>query len=371
MNDTNHHNLAQWIKEGCPVYSIRSRKELEIVNSIISEAHDALNRGETEGIDTAALNELQSAADYAGDRHWTFQWKIIAGAIISVILLSWWSGSKKEDAAEQQKVVDRIEKWQKTDTVIKIEAFKDRVGSNTVQEYEKRLNRASDYKYYQLLCIGTQYHGVASYIEGEVARHPNIADPEKKESHAKYIEKLKKEQPAREKELKEKYDNLNKMTFKEIHGMALEEVRGTLEDKESSASTARFWFWFLIVCTPLYIFACRPYGYSLNKHAVEAETLNGIHKFAMWASGGLVGAAAALHYTTIITKWSDGRVEKSDDGMGPVIMVTKILLICAAVLVFCFVSCFIMAYATIVGLIRNYDWKAIFAKLNNKKVKTA
>jgi hypothetical protein len=64
----------------------------------------------------------------------------------------------------------------------------------------------------------------------------------------------------------------------------------------------------------------------------------------------------------VVTKWSDGSESREDDGTGPVRLAIKVGLFALAVVVFCCVSCFLMLYATITGLIRNYDWKEVKAK---------
>ncbi|MBQ1218878.1 MAG: hypothetical protein IIX76_02805, partial [Bacteroidales bacterium] len=94
----------------------------------------------------------------------------------------------------------------------------------------------------------------------------------------------------------------------------------------------------------------------------EANTMSKIEKIGLWLSGGLFAAGAGIGFVDIVTKWSDGSTSRSDDGTGPVRLAIKLGLFAAAVLVFCAVSCFLMLYATITGLKRNYDWGAVKAK---------
>lgn len=364
MND-NREKARAWIDAGCPSILICNKAQLEEARVILDEADRICRENPSANVSREALENLRSDIGYAEDRHWTFQWKIIAGAIISVLLLYWWSGSKQDDIAELQKVVASVDNWQPRDTVLTLEMFKD--GKTDQFKWDNRLSNAAQYKGYQLQAAAREYYSVQINLDYYLERTQTAPDQEKRDAAAKKAEELKASQPQEEQAAKDKFDSLNSMKFEEIKAMAVAEVGGNLDRKADSVGTVKFWFWFLLICIPLYIFACRPYGYTLNRYSSEAKTLNAIHRFGMWASGALVGGAAALHYTTIITKWSDGTTTKSDDGMGPVIMATKILLLIGAVLVFCFISCFIMAYATISGLIRNYDWRAIFAKLSSGK----
>lgn len=366
MDNKKYPNLQNWINSGCPVTPIKTRNQLNEVNNIIQEATAAKAAGDTTAIDDNALSNLISDAEYAGERHWTFQWKIIAGAILSVLLLSWWGSSKDDDVKEQSQVVTQIEAWTPCDTVVTLESLKGN-DINTFPHFEARLNSAAKYKYYYALIQANYYYGVQESIEREEARRDRITDPKQKQYAAENVEKLKSEKAEKELKFKTKFERIMNLDFDGVKQMALEEINGKVEEKESSSRTVKFWFWFVLICIPLYIIACRPYGYTLTRHAVEADTLNTIHRFGLWASGGLVGAAAAIQFTEIITKWSDGSTTTSDNGTGPAKMVLKIALIAGAVILFCLVSCFILAYATITGLIRNYDWKAIFNKLKKHK----
>lgn len=75
----------------------------------------------------------------------------------------------------------------------------------------------------------------------------------------------------------------------------------------------------------------------------------------------LIGLAGSIGFVEIVTKWSDGSTTREDDGTGPLRLGLKLLLLAAAVVVVCAVSCLLMLYSTIMGLTRNYNWKAITA----------
>ena len=75
-----------------------------------------------------------------------------------------------------------------------------------------------------------------------------------------------------------------------------------------------------------------------------------------------MAAGAGIGFVDVVTKWSDGSVTREDDGTGSARLALKVFLFVAAVLVFCAVSCLLMLYATITGLIRNYDWSEVKKK---------
>lgn len=357
----------QWIAAGYPLQTITTRQQLQEASDLLDNVEQFSAADSTADVDRNAIDELRGDVVYAGERHWTFQWKIIAGAIISVLLLYWWSGSKDDDIVKQQSVVENIKAWQETDTVIPLEKFN--TASTNYDIYSEMFNSASKYKAAKLQDIGNRYYGIQKAIDSYLQTANITSDPEKKAKALKSAEDLKAKMPAEQKELSEQYTAFASKSFKEIQSMALEESTKKLNVHKGDGRSIKFWLWFLAICIPLYIFACRPYGYSINRYTTEAATLNLIHRIGLWVSGALVTGAAALQFTTIITKWSNGTTSESDDGTGPAVAAAKFFLLVAAVIVFCFVSCFIMAYATIAGLIRNYDWAAIFAKAKSKTQK--
>ena len=122
-----------------------------------------------------------------------------------------------------------------------------------------------------------------------------------------------------------------------------------------------------VLMIPLYVFATRPYGYMVSRHRREAKYMGKLEKFALWISGGMLAAEAGIGFVDIVTKWSDGSTTREDDGTGAARLAIKVALIAGAVIVYCTVSSILMIYATITGLIRNYDWKEIKNKLTKAK----
>ncbi|MDE6648882.1 MAG: hypothetical protein K2K45_03025 [Muribaculaceae bacterium] len=357
--DNNFKKAYDWKNSGYILPPITSRKKLDEAEELWASARE-LSASDPDALDGNRINDLVCDIDFAGSRHWTFQWQIIVGAIISVFILNWCSSNKEEDIKQQETIVENINAWQPNDTTIEMESFKTHdIASKFISVcYES----PTKYKALLLERAGRKYYsteGLPEYYEKEI-NNPSASD-EWREKCKENLKEAKETWPTKKKELLAEYDRVSKLKFNDIQQLALQEATKKLDSHKSSRSNMKFWFWFLIICIPLYIIACRPYGYTMNKYELEAKTLNVIQRIGLWLSGGLVAVAGALQFRTIITKWSDGRTTSSDDGMGPAIAAAKIALIVGAVLVFCFTCCFIMAYATIVGLIRNYNWAAIIS----------
>lgn len=107
----------------------------------------------------------------------------------------------------------------------------------------------------------------------------------------------------------------------------------------------------------LYIFACRPRGYMITKRRREDKMATGLKKILFGIAGALVGAAGALYVTTTITKWSDGSKTRDDDSM--IIYAMKFGLIALAVIIVLWAARIVIVIATLLGLLRNYDWKQL------------
>ncbi|MFR9263505.1 MAG: hypothetical protein ACLVL2_25625 [Bacteroides cellulosilyticus] len=69
------------------------------------------------------------------------------------------------------------------------------------------------------------------------------------------------------------------------------------------------------------------------------------------------GCCRRLYVTTTITKWSDGSKTRDDDSM--IIYAMKFGLIALAVIIVLWAARIVIVIATLLGLLRNYDWKQL------------
>ena len=70
-----------------------------------------------------------------------------------------------------------------------------------------------------------------------------------------------------------------------------------------------------------------------------------------------MGAACVLYVTTTKTKLSDGSKTRDDDSM--IIYAMKFGLIALAVIIVLWAARIVIVIATLLGLLRNYDWKQL------------
>ena len=326
-------------------------EEVDRMEELLDKAEKALKEPNIEF--SSRVTELREVVKWSRKRHWKLQWKVIAGVILSVIILHLFADSKQGDVSKVEKKMEQVKNWQEEPlkklnlATLKEQkfVFNDNPFVSPKVWYDREQRNVA-HNYYQAISN-------IAYNEKELLK-PDLGK-ELKEFYEGQIENNKKKME----EMKERFDKLQKADFDDVQEMALEEVEGLVDEKKSDAHFVLFWNIFFLLLIPVYIFAARPRGYTISRYRREADNLGTIEKIGLWLSGGLLTAGMGIGFVNIVTKWSDGSTTSEDDGTGPVRLAIKVGLFVAAALVFCAVSCFLMLYATIAGLIRNYDWTSV------------
>lgn len=323
--------------------------ETEKMEELVNQAAQAVKNPDNEI--NARISELRQIIDWSKSRHWKLNWTVIIGVIVSVFILNMCADDKQGDVNKVNDTIEKIKNWQNENISIEMEKFK---GAKWVIPHDAYAT-AKVWKENSLRNTAIDYYTALNNIEYNTAELEKHKGDNLKDFYEGELENAKK----KSKEKLEYYNKLNNADFEEVKEMALAEIDVKLEEKEADAGWIKFWNYFFLLLIPVYIFAARPHGYTISRYRREASTLGTIEKIGLWLSGGLMAAGAGIGFVDIVTKWSDGSVTRSDDGTGVIRLLFKVGFFVAAVLVFCAVSCFLMLYATITGLIRNYNWKSV------------
>ena len=148
--------------------------------------------------------------------------------------------------------------------------------------------------------------------------------------------------------------------------MALDKSGSWVKSAKAEKRAVRAWNIFFIILIPVYIFAERPYGYTITRTRAESSTLRGISKFTYALSAMMLGSAASISWIQTVRKYSDGRTERTyDAGTNAPVVIMKACLYIAAFALVCIVSCILMLYMTVQGLRRNYNWAPLMAKMKS------
>lgn len=329
--------------------------EVDAMENLVDRAEAALKV--PDGEFSRRVDELRGIIKWSRKRHWKLNWRVVVGVIISVFLLHLMVDSRDGDVQKELNRVQQVESWEEMPlTLFNIDSLgqtkylfpKDKYV--TIKVWHEQAQREVAWEYYS----------------AKVSIPQNEAELQKSdlsESLKEFYEKQLKMNKKRLKENLEKFETLQEASFKKLQKMALEELDEEVDEAQSAKTFVMFWNIFFLLLIPLYVFAARPYGYTISRYRREADNLGKLEKIGLWLSGGLFATGAGIGFVDIVTKWSDGSESRSDDGTGPVRLAIKIGLFVLAVLVFCGVSCFLMLYATITGLIRNYDWREVKGKV--------
>ena len=307
------------------------------------------------------LDELDEILDWSSTRHWNFQWQVILGVILTVAFLSWRVDQKQESVEHDQELVAEVENWEETDTVLNWDTTPDDLYSPA--GFVKYANLSA--KNYKLLSLYEQKSYYASAVEA-ADEYAAKADTAQSRDVRKSLEERRDESLAHAKECRKEFDRINKMDFKDIKKMALDEYGSWLKSAKAEKRAVRAWNIFFIILIPVYIFAERPYGYTITRTRAESSTLRGISKFTYALSAMMMSSAASISWIQTVRKYSDGRTESTlDAGTNAHVMIMKACLYIAAFALVCVVSCILMLYMTIQGLRRNYNWAPLLAKAKN------
>ena len=304
------------------------------------------------------LDELDEILDWSSTRHWNFQWQVILGVILTVAFLSWRVDQKQESVEDRQELVAEVENWEETDTVLSWDTTPDDLYSPVGFVNYAHLSA----KNFKLLSLYEQKSYYASAMEA-ADEYAAKADTAQSRDVRKSLEEQRDESLAHAKECRKEFDRINKMDFKKIKKMALEEYGSWLKNAKAEKRAVRAWNIFFIILIPVYIFAERPYGYTITRTRAESSTLRGISKFTYALSAMMMGSAASISWIQTVRKYSDGRTESTyDAGTNAPVMIMKACLYIAAFALVCIVSCILMLYMTVQGLRRNYNWAPLLAK---------
>ena len=299
------------------------------------------------------LDELDEILDWSSTRHWNFQWQVILGVILTVAFLSWRVDQKQESVENRQENVAAVEGWEETDTVLNWDTTPDDLYSPA--GFVKYANLSA--KNYKLLSLYEQKSSYASAMEA-ADEYAAKADTAQSRDVRKRLEEQQDKSLAHAKECRKEFDRINKMDFKDIKKMALDEYGSWVKSAKAEKRAVRAWNIFFIILIPVYIFAERPYGYTMTRTRAESSTLRGISKFTYALSAMLAGSAASISWIQTVRKYSDGHTERSyDAGTNAPVIIMK-----ACLYIACIVSCILMLYMTIQGLRRNYNWAPLLAK---------
>ena len=319
------------------------------------------------------ITTLRDAVSWTLKRHFTHSWALIAGVFISIAIMGYYAMEGKSELNKAENQLASVKKWEKCDTTLA--EYPQEV--NSYQLYGTRLKDANSYKVYQL------HNSYNHYLmaKGTAAEYAQRADTASTKDMQKNYLAQQEDYEKKAKDYFKEYEEWNAMSFRKVKSAAIDECKSEVKAAKASSRLLSFIFFLTLIMVPLYIIGSYQFGYVQVKYEKEAAFLEKIRVWGYSIAGALFGAGLMMNFLPdyiVTTRWSNGSVtkERESNPANIIILVMKLMLVVAAVIVLCFVSFFLMAYSTVTGLYRNYNWKQIIGDVkerakNMQKGKTA
>ena len=200
-------------------------EEVDRMEELLDKAEKALKEPNIEF--SSRVTELREVVKWSRKRHWKLQWKVIAGVILSVIILHLFADSKQGDVSKVEKKMEQVKNWQEEPlkklnlATLKEQkfVFNDNPFVSPKVWYDREQRNVA-HNYYQAISN-------IAYNEKELLK-PDLGK-DLKEFYEGQIENNKKKME----ETKERFDKLQKADFDDVQEMALEEVEGLVDEKKS------------------------------------------------------------------------------------------------------------------------------------------
>lgn len=349
-----------------------NREDTERMQELLREARAAATDA-NEPTFRERYSELNEVAVWSMERHRTWLWQLIAGALIGAGILYYLKSDNQKTLDNKYADIAMVEKWMECDTTIAFDNctnyydFKDEMGWHE-SVYTPRLNSANMYKRYllankKLTVLSNEKSMKESKQRLDTASTKKVKERIQKsiESNQKYIIKYRAE-----------YDSINALNYAQIKEGAMKDTKKWADKEQSYSNTLRNYTIYLLILIPLYIISGYPRGYTITRHKLRSKIMNGFRKVGFTIAAFCFGVGLAMsllpNYKET-TVYSDGhRTTETKSDPGNIVIITiKFLLMVAGAVIFSLVSSIIMTIETFYGLKENIDWKALMVKVNNKK----
>lgn len=297
------------------------------------------------------LAELRDIVAWSRVKHWTFQWSLIGGCILSIFGFMWLRDEAKSDAAVQEKQLQQVENWVEQDTTVAYAVCPD-------EWRTEPLESANAHKAARLANTKYRINLAQSNIVSYQACLDTCTNKDLKKTYKLWI----KDNEKKVEEYQAKYEKINKMKFNEYQEMIIKEEKADTKDANKHAAWMWFFLTYVIILIPAYIYYSHQYGYNITRHRTEAKVLGGIQKVGFAIASFFLGAGLAMALLPDMeVEYSDGHTETESNALNIAILALKLFMMFIGLCIFAAVSVFIMTYVTVMAIKRKYDWSKVTA----------
>ena len=310
-------------------------------------------------------DQLNDIVQWSNQRHRTWSWGLIAGAVVCALILLIARNSDKKEAEMRQANLAQVEAWTPCDTTITWESSSEKSNYNICRTNANnwKAYRLSEYKF---RCLDYQ-----KQAETYQKRADTASTQERKDSYLKW------KKGNEEKSVKNRacFDSVAAMNYEQVKQDAVNYHKDMVDSANSSAGSKVGFIIFLVVLIALYIWTGYPYGYELTRTRTRDKILGWVRKISFWLAGVFFGSGLLMQLfapdNIVEYVYSNGRREtrrEADIAGTATNVMFKFILMAIGLFIFCFISILLMLIETIGGL-RN-TIATTFGKKKSDTVKT-
>lgn len=325
-----------------------SKEETDRMADLLRQAKDAAD-DPNEPTFSEKYNQLDGIVQWSYGRYRTWQWSLIAGAVLCALLLLWTRSSNQKDTERHKAELAQVEAWMPCDTTLVWEKIPEEGGI----AYDARLYNANNYKAYTLTELKHRVLSNEKWAKEYQQKADTATTQERKESFLKSAQ----HDLDNVKKYRAEFDSIAPMKYDQIKSMAIDDCKNAVKNSKSTSGTYLGFCIFLAILIALYIWTGYAYGYEMTRTRTRDKILGWVRKAGFWLAGIFFGAGLAMQLFApdyiVKTTYANGSTSthrESDIGGTAINAIFKIGLMVIGIFIFIFISLFIMLVETIGGL---------------------
>ena len=319
-----------------------TKEETDRMDSLLNQAREAAEDPREERF-AQRYAELTDVVSWSNSRHKTWSWALIAGALLGVLLLWWWTNSRDKDIDFNQHWVSTVEAWIPCDTTITYE----QCSADVSAPYEVTMSSANKYKANKLAKIKSDIQTREKWIAETQETAVKDNTKENRETADSNADKYGKEI----KQLHKEFDEVAKWSFDDAKNDALKWTNVGVDNAKGKANRILILLIIVIVLIPLYIWTGYNYGYDITASRKRQKFLTWVRKVGFALAGFFFGAGLVFKFFNDTYVDSNGRRYRDDStGTQGTNLFFKGLLMLVGAIIFAFVSIIIMLVEVVAGL---------------------
>lgn len=339
----------------------RTKRETQQMADLLAKAAEVVEDPNDEEY-RERYDALDDIVEWSQQRHRTWVWSLIAGALLGAGIFYYFHGEQKKDIARAKAEREQVEGWKEEQ--LKPLAWKDCPKEHASDAYSLRLTSAQKYKNFQLINIRK---GFLSNEENAKAFAQRADTAKLQEDKERYLRNAAMYREMTEKRRAE-YDSINAMDFAQVHEMALDNLNQHVSSEEGHGKALKGYMIYLLILIPLYIVTGYPHGYTITRHTRRTGCLNIFRKVGFAVASVCFGTGLAMSLLPdyqVKTYYAGGgtSTHTESDPMNFIVIAMKVGLMIVGAALFCFVSSTVMTVETISGLYNNFNWSGWMSRL--------